>query len=497
MKSRFLRKSIALVMTMLFLIGLAVPSMKAQAADDKDVVTLRVCNWEEYIDEGDWDEDELIELDSGDEIFGESPIYEEFEDWYYENYGQKVKVEYSCFGTNEELYSQLTIGDTFDLVCPSEYMIMKMMDEDMVLPFSEDFFDEDNELNYYIKGVSPFIRDVFENNDIDGKLWKDYAAGYMWGVTGTLYNPEKIPEEDASTMLLYNNKKYSSRFTLKDNVRDTYFVTLGIYYANLLMNDEFLANENYKEQLTALLNDTSKATIDDSEGLLQDMVKKVYSLETDSGKADMISGKVYASYQWSGDAVYAMDQAEEDDFILNFAVPKEVSNMFFDGWVMLKKGITEDTRKQQAAEAFINFLSRPDNAVRNMYYIGYTSVIAGGDSDTVYSYLKYNYEEEEGDTSYPLGYFFSGDNSDEAYIITCDGEQLKRQLGAQYPSEDIMRRTAVMGFYDQEANANINQMWINVRCFDLDDVPFFVWILVVLLALAGLAIVVYNAKKNS
>ena len=96
----------------------AVP-MNVSAAND--TITLRVCNWEEYIDEGGWDEDERIELHSGD-IFGDRSLVEEFEDWYYENYGVRVKVEYSTFGTNEELYSQLNLGNVFDLVCPSDYM---------------------------------------------------------------------------------------------------------------------------------------------------------------------------------------------------------------------------------------------------------------------------------------------------------------------------------------------------------------------------------------
>ena len=115
----------------------AVP-MKVSAAND--TITLRVCNWEEYIDEGGWDEDERIELPSGD-IFGDRSLVEEFEDWYYENYGVRVKVEYSTFGTNEELYSQLNLGNVFDLVCPSDYMIMKLMTENRLEPLSDVFFD--------------------------------------------------------------------------------------------------------------------------------------------------------------------------------------------------------------------------------------------------------------------------------------------------------------------------------------------------------------------
>ena len=94
-------------------------SLTAVAADD--TIILRVCNWEEYIDEGGWDE--TIDLESGD-IKGENPIVKDFEDWYYRTYGKKVKVEYSCAGTNEELYNMLTLGDEYDLSCPSEFMIM-------------------------------------------------------------------------------------------------------------------------------------------------------------------------------------------------------------------------------------------------------------------------------------------------------------------------------------------------------------------------------------
>ena len=148
----------------------------AGAEDGEKEVTLRICNWEEYIDLGDWDEDETIELDSGD-IIGENSMMEDFAEWYYETYGIRVKIEYSTFGTNEDLYNMLTLGDTYDLVCPSEYMIMKLMTEDQLVPLSEEFFDTSDRNNYYINGVSPYIKSIFEENEIEGKPWGDYAAG--------------------------------------------------------------------------------------------------------------------------------------------------------------------------------------------------------------------------------------------------------------------------------------------------------------------------------
>jgi spermidine/putrescine transport system substrate-binding protein len=123
-----------------------------------------------------------------------------------------------------------------------------------------------------------------------------------------------------------------------------------------------------------------------------------------------------------------------------------------------------------------------------MYYIGYTSVIAGGDDERVFEYLDWTYgaeEDEEDVVDYPVGYFFSEDADDPDYVLTVPEEQLVRQLGAQYPSQESIKRSSIMIFFDSEKNEAINQMWINVRCFNLYDVPPAVWVLTVVIA-AGL-----------
>ena len=235
---------------------------------------------------------------------------------------------------------------------------------------------------------------------------------------------------------------------------------------------------------------------------LQSVKNNAYSFETDSAKTDMITGKVVAGYQWSGDAVYTMDQADEDDFQLNFAVPEECTNLYFDGWVMLKSGINGNSEKKQAAQSFINFLSKPENAVRNMSYIGYTSVISGGDSDVVFDYVKWNYGADESDTDvvdYPLGYFFSGDSDDERYILKVPEEQTYRQLSAQYPTQEVMDRSAIMQYFDAEETTRINQMWINVRCYNIKNVPVCVWVLagIIVVALIALSVKLKINKKNA
>ena len=439
---------------------------------DKDTIVLRVSNWEEYIDQGEWEEDEAIELENGTVIFGENSLVEDFEEWFFETYGKKVVVEYSTFGTNEELYNQLTMGDSYDLVCPSEYMIMKMIEEGMVVPYSYDFFDRENENNYYVNSVSPYIKDVFDHLAIGDKILSDYAVGYMWGTLGIVYNPDYISEEEAAHWRLLLNPDISKRITVKDSVRDAYFAGNSIYNEEFISREEFVNSADYAQRMAEILNATDEKTVNAVEDVLSNIKDNVYSFETDSGKADLVTGKVLANQQWSGDAVYTMDQAEEEGVYLNYSAPEEATNLWFDGWVMLKVGIDGDADRQMAAEAFVNYLSMPENAVRNMYYIGYTSVIAGSSGDAVRQYIDWCYGAEDGEeevAEYDVTYFFEGADAqtNEEYVIITPEEQVRRQLFAQYPTLDVVKRSVVMAHFDKEGNERINRMWTNVRCFDI------------------------------
>ncbi|MCD8045602.1 MAG: extracellular solute-binding protein [Clostridiales bacterium] len=471
-------------------------SDNGEAASDDDTIVLRICNWEEYIDEGDWDEDEAIDLDNGVTVLGENSMIGDFEEWYYETYGKKVKVEYSTFGTNEELYTLMSLGNEFDLVCPSEYMFMKLIAEGKVLAYSDDFFDTSVETNYYVNNVSPYIRNIYESSEINGESWSQYAAGYMWGITGMVYDPEEVTAEEMSSLTILLDDDYSKQISIKDSSRDSYFMALAIYKRDLLTSEDFTQSEDYARQLQEEMNDVSTETIAGVEEILTEISRNAYSFETDSGKADLVAGKIVGNYQWSGDAVYSMDQAEEDDVYLEFAVPEECTNIWMDGWVMLKDGISGDAEKQQAAEAFVNFISMPENAVRNMYYIGYTSVIAGNEDDTtMFDYANWCYasEDEEDVVEYPLGYYFSGDSEDEDYIVLVDEEEASRQIFAQYPSEDVLERATIMEYFSTEKMAELNQMWINIRCFHLSDYSAAVW--VAILAAVGVVVLVCLRKR--
>ena len=450
-----MKKIIALLaVSVLILSGCGATDETAPVSDD--VITLRIANSEEYIDEGGWDADETIELEDGQKIRGVDSLVSDYEKWYQEKYGKRVRVLYSTYGTNEDLYNQMTLGNSFDLVCPSEYMIMKLMREKKLEPLSDDFYDKSQIYNYYAKGVSPYIYGRMRSLTEGTETLTDYAAGYMWGTLGTVYNPAVVSDEDASSYGIYLNRKYRKRITIKDSVRDTYFAGLAIEKEKELA----AADPDY----ATILNDTSQTTVDKVQDIITDMRENAYSMETDTAKQDLVTRKADASLQWSGDGVFSMDQAEEDGLDLCYAVPEEGSNLWFDGWVMLKNGINGDKDKKQAAEAFINYISKPDSVVRNMYYIGYTSAITGGDDDTVFEYLEYTYGSDDDDAvDYDVSYLF--DDRPGSHVLRTDRAQLKRQLYAQYPTEDVLARCAVMKCFSDEANRRISQMWTNVRCY--------------------------------
>ncbi len=504
----------------------------AACSNNQTELVLRVSNWEEYIDLGGWKDDELIDIDNpflpdSEGIIGNNSLIDDFTEWFNSgNHGFTIKVEYSTFGTNEDLYNRLNLGDTYDLICPSDYLIMQLLNEGKAEKYSESFHDPSIETNYYARNVSPYIDGVFEENG-----WKEYAACYMLGTTGIVYNPEMVTPEDASSWSVLKNSTYKRQVTVKDNVRDSYFAALGIHNAEELLSDEIT-----EERRNSLLNSTDDETIASALEILKDIKNNVYSFETDSGKSDMITGKVVANYQWSGDGVYIMDQADEDEtnpVELWYSVPDECTNLWFDGWIMLKDGIAGNEQKKIAAEAFVNFLSRPDNAIRNMYYIGYTSAIA---DDTVFNYLDWNYgavfdpEDDYYDgelleiCEYDLSYFFG-----EGYSIYIDASQIEidlenatpqklklgeeygndtyylvyptpekvsrgRQVFAQYPHRSVIDRSVVMLDFGDRLSA-INRMWINVRCLAVKDFnPAVVWSVVGILLAGTVAIILYRFR---
>lgn len=438
---------------------------------------LRVASWDEYIDMGgsiyayDEENPELEEFKTWyKDTFGitlsekTKPLYEEFVDWYHtnfknsENYQKDLVVQYIPLQDNETMYNKIKMGDRYDLLCPSEYMAMKLKAENLIEPYAQSFFDENISGNYYAQNASSYTKEIFKDAELS-----EYIAGYMWGTTGFVFNPNNIgnsANEARNIMKSWNSlssPETTNKITAKDNARDSYFMGLGMLYEEelLALKEEYkkgnIDKNIYKSLLSQKMNDTSKSTTNKVKDLLKKMRKNVYGLETDEGKMDVVTGLLDASYQWSGDAVYMINEAEFYDLELEYVIPESASNIWFDGWVKMKGA------NEELATAFINFLSMPQNVVRNMYYIGYTSCLK---SEEIFNYVAFSYETDETENTeqYDLSYFF-GDN----HTLTVDAKQTYRQLFAQYPNEDTIDRLVVMKYFEKADNDRINRMWINIK----------------------------------
>lgn len=422
---------------------LALPSLTSCNA--KTDYTLVVYNWEDYIATGEDEDGEKVE----------NSVVEDFEIYFKNKTGKSIKVNYETFPTNEEMYNKIKLGSIHaDLICPSDYMIQKMIKADMLEKF--DFKDNKYTLidNYNNYG-SPYIKDLFASNS-----WTEYAIPYMWGTMGFTYDPAynngKI-EDDIHTWDIQWNKDYKGKITVKDSVRDTYFTAVMHIYKEEVDNlknqykSGTISKEKYNEELTLIFNRCDDETLKKAEQALKELKDNIYGLEVDDGKNDIVTGKFAVNLAWSGDAVYSLNNAEDSDKILNYVVPEEGSNIWFDGWVM-PKGAQIDL-----ASEFLNFICDPKVAERNMDFTGYTSAIAG---DAIWSLVNEWYGSEEGE-EVDLSYFFNGTISNDTKAVIKVAER-NRQFDAQYPDEETIARCAIMKDFGDQTE-KVYQMWNNFK----------------------------------
>lgn len=436
------------------------PLAAAPASAAEETLVLRVANWEDYIGEG---------------------ILEDFEAAMAEKYGKPVHVEYSTFGTNEVLYNDLKIagGYLYDVVCPSDYMIEKMAKENMLQPLALDAGG-----NYELY-MSDYIKDVFANKiDWGTASLADYGVCYMWGTMGYVFNGAKADAEDMKDWTSLWDEKYKGRSTIKDSVRDSYFV--GIAYAKeeelVSLKEQYdkgqyddgtpFSAADYNAELTEIFNDTDEETVNAVEKALSALKANIFGFEVDSGKNDIAAGTIDINFAWSGDAVYAMDEAEALGVTLYYTVPETGSNIWFDGWC-----IPKDAEQVELANDFIDFMCKPEVAIANMDYIGYTSGIAG---DEVFNRMVETYglktAPTEGYTEVDLSYFFG-----EGKTVYTD--VVGRQFSAQYPDTKTTERCVVMKCFEDADNERINTMWENVK-----GVAFPTWAIV--LIVVGVVLIV-------
>ena len=403
----------------------------AEASDREH--TLKVYNWADYIDES---------------------VLDDFKVWYKEQTGEEVEVIYQLFDINEIMLAKIERGkEDFDVVCPSEYIIERMLRSNMLLPISQDFGNTPN----YLKNISPYIKERFDKIDGSGKNANDYAVGYMWGTTGVLYNTRYVTREEASTWKVFHNEKFAKKIFIKDAFRDVYSTVL------IYLRQQELVDGTIK--LDELMYDSSDESIADVEAFLRLAKPLVAGWEADFGKEMMTKEKAYLNLTWSGDAVWAIEEAAEVGVSLDYVVPTEGSNVWFDGWVIPKYAVNT-----KAASYFINFMCRPDIAIRNMEEIGYVSVIA---SDEV---LEAQWDDELEQTV-DASYFFG------------EGAESVKINPVMYPDKSVINRCAMM--HDSGAHTpKLLEMWARVKG---DEVPL--WNLAVIVISFGALLVLGVRRK--
>ncbi len=462
-------------------------------------------------------------------------------------------VNIYTYDTNETMYNQFTLQPegTYDLICTSDYMIQRMIRENLVqkINISED-------LPIYNKYCAPSIREKIkglladtDNDGVKDTSLDEYAAGYMWGTLGIVYDPycSDTIREDVKSWDIFWDETYKDLISIKNSMRDTFVVGLMHAYKgseisgledvltparNTFLNElESAKNEEEKEESRNKYNKVVQDIFDlvineeDYDPILNIVKKELISLkdnifgfEVDSGKNDIITGKIKMNLAWSGDAVYSIDQALESDKVLEYYVPEDGSNVWYDAWSIPNKA------NKELACAFMEYLSTPNNAAANMDYIGYTSFIACDEvfdlitswygiseySETTYYYqadeekeidaslviynnkyyscikdaqgiLPTNEEyfeeisfEDAGvlDEPYDLSYFFkeNGDSSRNYIVYPYEGSL--NQLQTQYPDVDTIARCAVMNEF-ADANDAVVVMWGQVKAYT-QMLPYYI-----------------------
>ena len=400
--------------------------------------TLKVYNWADYIDES---------------------LIGEFEQWYEQQTGEPVKIVYQLFDINEIMLSKIELGhEDFDVVCPSDYIIERMLRSDLLLPIDRDFGETPN----YLDNISPYIKEMLKKVDGYGKDANDYSVGYMWGTVGFLYNTKHATRDEISTWYTLQDPKWAGKLFVKDAFRDV--------YTSLLVGMNADAIARGEKTLDEITRDSSDGSIALVEDFLNSFRDNVSGWEADFGKERMTQEKAWLNLTWSGDAQWAIEEAAAVGVGLDFVVPREGSTVWFDGWVIPKYA-----KNVQAARYFINFMCKPENAIRNMEEIGYVSAVGGpevleamADPDS--------YEPED------ASYFFGPEAS--AVCLS----------PVMYPSAEVIARCGMMHDSGDRTQALLD-MWTRVKG---DSASTFTYVIIGIAIVALIAgVVVGNSRKKS
>ena len=303
----------------------------------QETITLNVYNWGQYIADG---------------SDGSMEVIAEFEKRY-----PHIKVNYSTYDSNEIMYSKLSNGGiTVDVIIPSDYMIARLIQEDMLLPLNFD-----NIPNY------SYVDEDFKNTAYDPE--NKYSVPYTWGTVGILYNTKYVDEEDVTGWELLWNEKYAGKILTFGNSRDAFGIA------------QFMLGYD--------INTTDIAELDACAELLMEQKPVLQQYVMDEIFAIMQNEEAWIAPYYAGDCLTMMGENENLDF---FLPGHQGFNMFIDAMC-----IPTCAKEKEAAELFINFLCDPEIAGANMDWICYGTPISAAkeymDPETVSDPVTYPDEE--------------------------------------------------------------------------------------------------------
>ncbi len=420
----------------LFAAAAALVLMLASCDGGRDGI-LKVYNWSDYIDES---------------------VLPEFEQWYEEQTGEAIKVVYQTFDVNEVMLSKIEKGhEDYDLICPSDYIIERMLNSGLLLPLDFDALPE--EINYIAHNRSPYLTGIF--HDINPNIEaNDYAVPYMWGTTGILYNTDEVTAEEAGTWDVIRNPKFAGRILIKDAPRDVYGPVL-IYLRQKELQEGTVT-------LQDLMYDCSDESMAEVEAYLREVKEGVLGWEADFGKEQMTKGRGVVSLNWSGDAVWAIEEAAEVGVNLDYIVPEEGSTVWCDGWVIPKYA-----HNIRAATYFIDFMCRPDIAIRNMEETGY--IAANAAPEVLESQINEDLEPID------VSYFFGP----EATSVRVDP--------VLYPDKAVIDRCALEHDWGEDT-AKLLTMWSRIKGDNASSMTYIV--IGIALVAAGIAVVLGSRRHK-
>ncbi len=314
-----MKKLLCLLLCAVVLTVCAAPAFALEVSDDYDwtrladqKITLNVYNWGEYISDGSDDSADVIA---------------EFEAL------TGIDVHYTTFASNEEMYAKIKSGGAqYDVLLPSDYMIARMINEDMLLPL-----DFDNIPNFDL------VDDVYTGMEYDPDV--AYSVPYMWGLVGLIYNTTMVDEAPTSWEALWD-QRYMGDILMFSNSRDAFGIALLKLGYSLNSTDE----KELDEAATELKN--------------QKMLVQAYVMDEIFNK--MEGGEAAVAPYYAGDALTMIDENPD----LAFVYPDEGVNYFVDAMV-----IPAGCANKEAAEMFINFMCEPEVSAANADYIGYSTPI--------------------------------------------------------------------------------------------------------------------------